>query len=246
MPIVLEAMDLHKRYETGDLGVDALRGVGLRVQEGEFLAIMGPSGSGKSTLLHLLGALDTATSGEILFLGASLSALNDDARARLRRRKIGFVFQSFNLLPTLTAIENVALPLLLDGRSRPTANARSREVLDLVGLAARASHRPDQLSGGEQQRVAIARALASKPQVLLADEPTGNLDRSAGERLLRILRRASDENGQTIVMVTHDPYTASFTDRVVFLIDGVLSGEISGTDVALPAISRALTELEGS
>jgi putative ABC transport system ATP-binding protein len=207
---------------------------------------MGPSGSGKSTLLHLLGALDTATSGEILFLGASLSALNDDARARLRRRKIGFVFQSFNLLPTLTAIENVALPLLLDGRSRPTANARSREVLDLVGLAARASHRPDQLSGGEQQRVAIARALASKPQVLLADEPTGNLDRSAGERLLRILRRASDENGQTIVMVTHDPYTASFTDRVVFLIDGVLSGEISGTDVALPAISRALTELEGS
>jgi putative ABC transport system ATP-binding protein len=246
MTAILEARNLHRRYETGELCVEALRGVVLDIQSGEFVAIMGPSGSGKSTLLHLLGALDVASEGEVLLLGDPLSEMSDDDRARLRRRRIGFVFQSFNLLPTLTAAENVSLPLLLDGQKPHAAAARAEQALALVDLSARAGHRPDQLSGGEQQRVAIARALASEPDLLLADEPTGNLDRAAGERLLKVLRRARDENGQTIVMVTHDPYAASFADRIIFLIDGSLSGELLGPDIALGAISEALARLEGA
>jgi len=246
MTAILEARNLHRRYEAGELSVEALRGVGLNIQSGEFVAIMGPSGSGKSTLLHLLGALDVASEGEVLLLGDPLSEMSDDDRARLRRRRIGFVFQSFNLLPTLTAGENASLPLLLDGQRPRSAAARAEQALALVDLSARAGHRPDQLSGGEQQRVAIARALASQPELLLADEPTGNLDRAAGERLLRVLRRARDENGQTIVMVTHDPYAASFADRIIFLIDGSLGGELTGPDIELGAISEALARLEGS
>jgi putative ABC transport system ATP-binding protein len=245
MPAILETRDLQKQFESGELSVEALRGIRLQVQAGEFLAIMGPSGSGKSTLLHLLGALDVASEGEVLLHGDPLTQLNDDERARIRRRQIGFIFQSFNLLPTLTASENVALPLLLDGQNPKVALERAHAALALVDLSARADHRPDQLSGGEQQRVAIARALASKPQIVLADEPTGNLDRAAGERLLQILRRACDEDRQTIVMVTHDPYAASCADRVVFLIDGKLSGELSGPQLSLAAISETLAGIEG-
>jgi putative ABC transport system ATP-binding protein len=245
MPAILETRDLQKQFESGELSVEALRGIRLQVQAGEFLAIMGPSGSGKSTLLHLLGALDVASEGEVLLHGDPLTQLNDDERARIRRRQIGFIFQSFNLLPTLTASENVALPLLLDGQNPKVALERAHTALALVDLSARAGHRPDQLSGGEQQRVAIARALASKPQIVLADEPTGNLDRAAGERLLQILRRACDEDRQTIVMVTHDPYAASCADRVVFLIDGKLSGELSGPQLSLSAISETLAGIEG-
>jgi putative ABC transport system ATP-binding protein len=245
MPAILETRDLQKQFESGELSVEALRGIRLQVQAGEFLAIMGPSGSGKSTLLHLLGALDVASEGEVLLHGDPLTQLNDDERARIRRRQIGFIFQSFNLLPTLTASENVALPLLLDGQNPKVALERAHAALALVDLSARADHRPDQLSGGEQQRVAIARALASKPQIVLADEPTGNLDRAAGERLLQILRRACDEDRQTIVMVTHDPYAASCADRVVFLIDGKLSGELSGPQLSLSAISETLAGIEG-
>jgi putative ABC transport system ATP-binding protein len=217
---LLEAVGLRKRYAMGEVSVEALRGVDFVVKRGEFVAIMGPSGSGKSTLLHLLGGLDDPTDGEVLLAGQPLAQLSDDRLTLIRRRQVGFVFQFFNLLPTLTAAENVALPLLIDGRRLEDYEERIADLLALVGLADRAGHRPDQLSGGEQQRVAIARAFVTDPEVVLADEPTGNLDSAAGEEILRLLRRMREEKGQTIVMVTHNEHAAEYADRIVRLRDG--------------------------
>ncbi len=220
MPI-LRAEDLTKRFGDGSAAVTALDRVNLSVQPSEFVAIMGPSGCGKSTLLHLLGGLDCPTSGKVLLEGTDLSSLDDAALSLLRRRKIGFVFQFFNLIPVLSAEENVALPLMLDGRQKEAAS-KAREWLDRAGLAERAQNRPDQLSGGEQQRVAIARALITEPAILLADEPTGNLDSRAADDLLQLLRRSADEWGRTVVMVTHDARMAAYADRIVFMRDGTV------------------------
>ena len=215
----IEATGLVKTYSQGDEEIRALRGVDISVAPGEFLSITGASGSGKSTLLHILGGLDRPASGEVRVEGRSLSELDDEGLALLRRRRLGFVLQFFNLLPTLTAEENAAFPLLLDGKD--DALDRARVSLERVGLGARAQHRPAQLSGGEQQRVALARALVTEPAVVLADEPTGNLDSKTGAEILELLRATADA-GQTIVMVTHDDKTAQFSDRVVGLVDGLL------------------------
>lgn len=209
-----------KTYHQGDDEIRALRGVDLQVAEGEFIAITGASGSGKSTLLHILGALDRPDAGEVTIEGRSLGDLSDEDLAALRRRRLGFVLQFFNLLPTLNARENAAFPLLLDGER--DALERADRSLATVGLEHRLEHRPSQLSGGEQQRVALARALVTRPAVVMADEPTGNLDSVTGEEILRLLRRTADA-GQTIVMVTHDERSAAFADRVVRLTDGVLA-----------------------
>ena len=221
---VVVVRDLTKVYGTGDSEVRALDGVTLDLGRGEFTAVMGPSGSGKSTLMHCCAALDTPTSGQVLLGEDDLSRLDDARLTRLRRDRLGFVFQSFNLVPTLSAEENVALPLAIAGR-RPDP-AWWDLVVGAVGIADRLSHRPQQLSGGQQQRVAVARALMSRPTVVFADEPTGNLDSRSGAEVLSLLRRAVDEFGQSIVMVTHDPVAAAYTDRVVFLADGRVAGEL--------------------
>ena len=239
MAHLIEARQLHKVYATGEVSVAALRGVDLAVGPGEFLAIMGPSGSGKSTLLHLLGGLEAASSGEVALDQATLADLGERAVTLLRRRRIGVVFQFFNLLPTMTAEENVALPLLLDGRPWAECTLRAGEALAWVGLADRAHHTPDRLSGGEQQRVALARALVIRPQVLLADEPTGTLDRAAGAVVLDLLRRACDEAGRTVVMVTHDPSAAARADRVVFLRDGCVVNERRGPGLTAESLAQA-------
>jgi putative ABC transport system ATP-binding protein len=225
----LEAHGLARDFGEGQVEVRALRGVDLAVADGEFLAIMGPSGSGKSTLLHILGGLDRPTAGSVALDGRRYDDLDDRALTRLRGEVFGFVFQFFNLLPTLTAAENVVLPALVAGE-RPADHAeRVDELLELVGLAGRAEHRPSELSGGEQQRVAIARALLRRPRVLLADEPTGNLDSTSGRIVLTLLRRLVDE-GQTVVMVTHDAAAAALADRVVFVRDGEIVCEVAGGD----------------
>jgi putative ABC transport system ATP-binding protein len=218
------ARDLVKTYGEGETEVRALDGVTVDLRAGEFTAVMGPSGSGKSTLMHCLAALDTPTSGEAIVDGVELSGLKDKALTALRRERIGFVFQSFNLIPTLTAEENIVLPLALAGR-RPDPAWFDR-VIDAVGLRDRLTHRPSEMSGGQQQRVACARALVSRPTVVFADEPTGNLDSSSSAEVLGFLRRSVDEFGQTIVMVTHDPVAAAYTDRVVFLDDGQIVEEL--------------------
>jgi len=222
---VLEARSLRKSFGEGDARVEALRGVDLQVCQGELVAIMGRSGSGKSTLLSLLGGIDTPSGGEVLLEGRDLASLSDDERTLIRRHRIGFIFQSFNLLPILTAEENVALPLELDGMSGPEARQRAADMLEMVGMSARRRHVPSALSGGEQQRAAVARALAIRPAILLADEPTGNLDSTTGQRLMDMLRQLVDEERQTIVMVTHDPDVAAKADRVVFLRDGLVEDE---------------------
>ena len=219
---ILETIGLRKQYQMGEVTVEALCGVDFTVEKGEFVAIMGPSGSGKSTLLHMLGGLDNPSDGEIMLGGRRLAQLSDDDITIVRRRQVGFIFQFFNLLPTLTAAENVALPLLIDGRSLDEYRLRIDELLTLVGLGDRQGHKPDQLSGGQQQRVAIARALVTDPVIVLADEPTGNLDSESGDEILRLLRRACDEKQQTIVMVTHDPKAAEYADRIVRLNDGLI------------------------
>jgi putative ABC transport system ATP-binding protein len=243
---VLQASSVTKTYQMGAVEVHALKKVDFAVQRGEFVAIMGPSGSGKSTLLHLLGGLDAPSSGEILLAGEPLSNLNDDEITRVRRRRVGFIFQFYNLLPTLSAGENVALPLLIDGQSAADYGEKIERLLALVDLADRAGHRPDQLSGGQQQRVAIARAFANDPQIVLADEPTGNLDSRSGTAILELLRRTCEELNATIVMVTHDPRAASYADRVVFLRDGRIVHQLdaNGKHVSVKKIAAKMTELE--
>jgi len=219
------ANNLTKIYGSGATAVTALKDVSLEVAAGEFVAVMGPSGCGKSTLLHLLGGLDRPTQGSVTLDGHHLAELDDDRLTELRRRKIGFVFQFFNLIPVLSAEENAALPVILD-RVRPSeARARAREWLAKVGLGDRLAHRPDQLSGGEQQRVAIARALVAEPAVVLADEPTGNLDTRASDEIASLLRQVANEWGRAVVMVTHDPRIAAYADRIVFLKDGAIADE---------------------
>jgi putative ABC transport system ATP-binding protein len=222
---VLTAESLHRQYQLGEHVVDALAGVDFSVTEGEFVGIMGPSGSGKSTLLHLLGGLDKPTDGEITLAGNKLSLLDDKETTLVRRHNVGFVFQFYNLLPTLTAEENILLPILIDGQDAKPYQERLDTVLDLVGLESRRQHKPDQLSGGEQQRVSIARAMITEPAIVLADEPTGNLDSKTGKIIMELLRRSCDELGQTIIVVTHDPRAAAYADRVVFLQDGLVTLE---------------------
>ena len=222
--IAAQAMELSKIYGHGDTAVHALNDVTLDFGKGEFTAIMGPSGSGKSTLMHLMAALDTPTSGRILVGDTDLTGLKEKELTALRRDRIGFVFQAYNLLPMLTAAENIELPQRLAGRKIDKGWLDT--VIATVGLGGRLGHRPAELSGGQQQRVAVARALASKPEIVFADEPTGNLDSVSGGEVLGFMRRSVDEFGQTIVMVTHDANAAAYADRVVFLADGALAGEL--------------------
>jgi len=217
---MLETRDLHKSYQAGEARVDALRGITLKILAGEIVAITGPSGCGKSTLLHLLGALDTPTSGQVYLEGHPLHSLNDDKLTALRRLKIGFVFQFFHLLPTLTVEENVLLPLLLSGRVNPLARARARDLLTSVQLADRSHHRPHQLSGGQLQRAAIARALIHQPSILLADEPTGNLDSASSNAVIELITRLARKEKTTVLLVTHSQTVAATADRQIQLVDG--------------------------
>ena len=226
MTAILEAQDLVKRYPVGDGQVDALRGISLAVERGEFVAIMGASGSGKSTLLHLLGGLDKPTSGQVVIDGVNISTLDDEQATLTRRDKTGFVFQFFNLIPLLTVRENVALPFLIGGESVHERRQRVDELLAMVGLEGKADHAPDQLSAGEQQRVALARALATEPALLLADEPTGNLDYTSGGEILDLLWRSCVQLGQTIVLVTHEARAAAYADRVLVVRDGQILDQI--------------------
>ncbi len=224
-------------YGEGDAAVHALRGVSLDIPQGQWTAIMGPSGSGKSTLMHCMAGLDGLTSGRAWIGGTEISALDDAGLTRLRRDKVGFIFQAFNLLPTLTALENITLPMDIAGR-RPE-RAWLDAVVDAVGLRARLGHRPTELSGGQQQRVACARALASRPDIVFADEPTGNLDSRSGASVLSFLRTSVREMGQTVVMVTHDPKAAGYADRVLFLADGRIVDEMAD-----PTADRVLERMK--
>ncbi len=221
--LAVRAVDLTRTFEVGETTVEALRGVNLEVPQGQFVALVGPSGSGKSTFLNLVGGLDRPTAGELWVDGVELSASKEKALTEHRRRRVGFVFQSFNLLPRLTALENVALPLMFVGVAEGERLARAKDLLLQVGLADRLAHRPTQLSGGEQQRVAIARALMARPAIILADEPTGNVDSATGAEIMALLRRLNREQGVTLLLVTHDADAASFSDRVVQLRDGQIA-----------------------
>jgi putative ABC transport system ATP-binding protein len=238
--MVVRAVDLTRRYGAGETAVDALRGVSLDVRRGELVAVMGPSGSGKSTLMHTLAGLDRPTSGTVTIAGTDIGTLDDAKLTMLRRRHIGFVFQFFNLLPMLNAEENVLLPLTISGER--VDRAWLDELLGKVGLAARRSHRPAELSGGEQQRVAIARALISRPTILFADEPTGNLDSKTGGEILELLRGSTDAYGQTIVMVTHDARAASIADRIMFLADGLIVKQL--TEASAPEVLSVMNTLQ--
>ena len=222
--LAAQAIDLHKIYGSGEAEVRALDGVSVGFTGGEFTAIMGPSGSGKSTLMHCVAGLDSVTSGRVLIGDVDLSTLDDKKLTLLRRDRIGFIFQAFNLVPTLTADENISLPMALAGRKPDTAWVD--QVVSTVGLGDRLRHRPSELSGGQQQRVAVARALASRPEIIFADEPTGNLDSRAGAEILEFMQGAVAELGQTIVMVTHDPVAAGYSQRIVFLADGRVVDEM--------------------
>ena len=231
MDWVIQTHDLRKVYQMGEVEVEALRGVSFNIRRGEVVAIMGPSGSGKSTLMNTLGCLDRPSAGEYVLDGETVANLNDDQLADIRNRKVGFVFQSFNLLSRQTAITNVELPLRYSSNSKYAGNARGRraraiEALKAVGLENRMTHRPAELSGGQQQRVAIARAIVNDPAIIMADEPTGNLDSRMGSEILTFMRHAVTDLGQTIVMVTHDPVAASYADRVIFLADGKIVDEV--------------------
>jgi putative ABC transport system ATP-binding protein len=224
--VVVEARDVRKTYTLGTVKVPALRGVSLRIGPGEVVAIVGPSGCGKTTLLHCLSGLEAFDSGEVLLEGRSLAALSDGQKAEHRARRVGFVFQSYNLLPVLNALENVELPLLLAGRSGTEARRRALRALEVVGLENRLRHRPSELSGGQQQRVAIARALATDPAVIFADEPTGNLDSDSAEEVMQLIDRLNVENGQTFVLVTHAREVAAHAGRIIRMRDGeIISDE---------------------
>lgn len=221
---VIEAKDLTKVYQMGDIEVHALRGLSMKIQRGEVVAIMGPSGSGKSTLMNMIGCLDRPTSGEYLLEGEQVSNLKDDQLAEIRNRKVGFVFQTFNLLSRATALSNVELPMRYSGMARGRKE-RAKSALELVGLSDRIHHRPNELSGGEQQRVAIARSLVNDPTIILADEPTGNLDSKSGVEIMQLLLKLNKEQGTTLVIVTHDPEIAQQTQRTILIRDGVVVEE---------------------
>lgn len=223
---VIEAENLTKVYKMGEVEVHALRGLSLRISRGEVAAIMGPSGSGKSTLMNMIGCLDQPTSGEYILDGERVSNLKDDQLATIRNRKVGFVFQSFNLLPRATALSNVELPLRYSSISGRERRERAREALSAVGLADRMDHRPSELSGGQQQRVAMARALINNPSIVMADEPTGNLDTKSGDEIMQLLLKLNQELDTTLIIVTHDPEVAEFTDRIVTIRDGVVEGNL--------------------
>jgi putative ABC transport system ATP-binding protein len=235
--VAASAVDAVKVYGSGETEVRALDGVTVDFASGRFTAIMGPSGSGKSTLMHCVAGLDTLTSGRVLIAGTDLTTLDDKALTKVRRDQVGFIFQSVNLIPTLTALENITLPMDLAGRKPEAAWLDS--VIESVGLRVRVSHRPSELSGGQQQRVAVARALAAQPKIIFADEPTGNLDSRAGAEILEFMQHAVTDLGQTIVMVTHDPVAAAYASRVVFLADGQVVDEMSD-----PTADRVLDRLK--
>ena len=222
--VIIKLENVKKIYHLGEVLVEALRGINLSVRKGEFLAIMGPSGSGKSTCMNMIGCLDVPTSGRILLDNIDISKLHESELARIRGKLIGFVFQQFNLIPSLNALENVMLPMMFQGKPRVERIKRAMELLDLIGIKKRAYHKPSELSGGERQRVAIARALANDPEVILADEPTGNLDSKTGRLIMELLKKLN-ENGTTIVMVTHDENLAKYADRIALIRDGVIIGE---------------------
>jgi putative ABC transport system ATP-binding protein len=223
---MIELKNVHKVYPMGEVSVPALRGINLTIHPGEFVAIMGPSGSGKSTLMHLLGCLDLPSDGVVQLDGKDITELDEDTLAQIRGKKVGFVFQTFNLIPTLTAQENVELPLFFQGVPREKRRARAAELLRKVGLDGRLHHKPAQLSGGERQRVAIARALANDPEIILADEPTGNLDSESGKAILELLAQLHRE-GKTIILVTHNPEAAAYAQRIVRIRDGRLVEEVA-------------------
>lgn len=224
-PPVIETQDVHKIYRLGNLEVYALKAVSISMMRGEFIAIMGPSGSGKTTLLNLIGALDRPTSGEILIEGRDITQMSEGELTKLRRHKIGFIFQFYNLIPVLTAFENIELPMLIAGARKRERQGRALKLLQMVGLSQRADFRPDELSGGEQQRVAIARAIANQPTVILADEPTGDLDTKTGGEVMGALRTMTKKEGVTVAVVTHDPVVAEMTDRILLMRDGMVVGE---------------------
>lgn len=230
-----ELENVTKVYEQGRRIVQAVRGVSLQIELGEFVSIMGPSGSGKSTLMHLLGGLDTPSTGRALFRGDDLAKLTDRQRSHLRRHRVGFIFQFFNLLPTLKALENVALPLLLAGQARRMANKQAEAALDRVGLLKRGDHFPEEMSGGEMQRVAIARALVTSPEAVLCDEPTGNLDSATSKEVLTLLRSLPEVDKRAVIMVTHDRMASEYSDRLVLIRDGLIESD----EPVLAGVGRA-------
>ncbi len=245
MDAIVETINVCKTYGMNGVSVEAVRGIDLAVHPGEFVAIVGPSGSGKSSLLNLIGAMDSPTSGSVLFEGQKLEKMRDGQLTELRAKKIGFIFQTFNLLPSLNTFENIEIAMRLGGMSRPERQKRTRELLERTGLSERAKHQPRHLSGGERQRVAIARALGNRPKLLLADEPTGNLDSKTGTGILELLRSICSQDGQTVIMVTHDFRAASYADRVLVMRDGRIRGETAlqaGQDTNLAM--EQLLELE--
>ncbi len=233
MTHLIETVDLVKTYIQGGRPLEVLKGLSLTVEPGEFTAIMGPSGSGKSTLLNMIGALDRPTSGKVYINGVDLSKLNDNKVAELRNKEIGFIFQFFNLIPRMDARGNVELPMAIAGVSRGDRHKRAQLLLELVGLGDRADHKPSQLSGGEQQRVAIARALANEPNLILADEVTGNLDSTTGDEIIHLLRNLNKEEGKTFILITHDAMVGQNTDRLIQLHDGVIVSDKSFKDLIM-------------
>jgi len=242
MPII-KVEDLTKVYGSSHTAVTALDHVSLTVEKGEFIAVMGPSGCGKTTLLNLIGGLDRPTSGRVMLDGSDISALNDTVLTETRRRKIGFVFQFYNLIPVLNAVENAALPLILDGANGGEAGKRAADWLNRVGLKERLTSRPDQLSGGQQQRVAVARALVAEPAIILADEPTGNLDTKASNEIADLLAQVAREWGRAVVMVTHDPKIASHAQRILFLKDGAIAGDTKLTGGGSDEVHQAMEKV---
>ncbi|NIR86720.1 ABC transporter ATP-binding protein [Candidatus Bathyarchaeota archaeon] len=220
MSIIVKIVDLEKEYQLGEVTIRALRGVNIKLQKGEFVVVMGPSGSGKTTLLNLVGALDRPTRGKVYIDGKDLTAMNERELTTLRRNKIGFLFQFYNLIPVLTAFENIELPMIIAGVPKKKMQERTQELLEIIGLVERANHRPDELSGGEQQRIAIARALANQPSIVLADEPTGDLDTATGSEVMEVLREMSKREKVTPIVVTHDPVIAKMADRILKMRDG--------------------------